>query len=74
MKMTLAELLAKKGIKPVSAVNPTIIVQPTVEKKETFSTSIILDEDQKTAVQLAAAGKSFCIIGKAGTGKTTTER
>ncbi len=74
MKMTLAELLAKKGIKPVSAVNPTIIVQPTAERKETFSTSIILDEDQKTAVQLAAAGKSFCIIGKAGTGKTTTER
>ena len=44
------------------------------EKKEQFSLSIILDEDQQSAVQLAKAGKSFCLIGKAGTGKTTSER
>lgn len=43
-------------------------------KKETFSLSIVLDSDQQDAVDLAKAGKSFCLIGKAGTGKTTSER
>jgi ABC-type oligopeptide transport system ATPase subunit len=30
------------------------------------------DPEQKEAIQLALAGKSFCLIGAAGTGKTTT--
>lgn len=33
---------------------------------------ITLDKDQRTAVKYAVDGKSFCMIGKAGTGKTTT--
>lgn len=33
-----------------------------------------LNEKQLAAVQLGREGKSFCLIGSAGTGKTTTER
>ena len=33
-----------------------------------------LNERQKLAVQLAASGKSFVLIGSAGSGKTTTQR
>lgn len=39
-------------------------------KKESFAMSVVLDEDQQHAVELAESGKSFCLIGKAGTGKT----
>ena len=44
------------------------------EKRESFAMSVVLDEDQQHAVELAESGKSFCLIGKAGTGKTTSER
>lgn len=74
MKLTFQQLLAQKAAQKAEK-NPTIVIVPTqAEKKETFSTDIVLDEDQMHAVELAAAGKSFCLIGKAGTGKTTTER
>lgn len=33
---------------------------------------IVLDSDQRRAVEMAISGKSFVLIGKAGTGKTTT--
>ena len=78
MAMTLAELCAKKGIVLSSQkkkVNPIIrIEEPKSQKDKTFSLDIELDIDQQQAVELALAGKSFCLIGKAGTGKTTTER
>ncbi len=78
MALTLAELCAKKGIILPSAIkktNPTIkIEEPISQKEKTFSLDIELDIDQSQAVELALAGKSFCLIGKAGTGKTTTER
>lgn len=78
MALTLAELCAKKGIVLPSAIkktNPTIkIEEPISQKEKTFSLDIELDIDQSQAVELALAGKSFCLIGKAGTGKTTTER
>ena len=77
--MTWQELLASRGIsipqKSEDTLNKKIVVNPELSQKEkTFSLNIELDEDQNTAVQLALAGKSFCLIGKAGTGKTTTER
>ena len=77
--MTWQELLASRGIaipqKPEDTINKRVVVNPELSQKEkTFSLNIELDEDQNTAVQLALAGKSFCLIGKAGTGKTTTER
>lgn len=44
------------------------------EKKETFSLSITLNKEQLLAKELAFAGKSFCLTGAAGTGKTTAQR
>lgn len=50
-------------------------VDPVVEgQPETFSLNIKLNEKQDLARQTAFAGKSFCLIGAAGTGKTTTQR
>lgn len=43
-------------------------------KGESFSLSIVLNEKQQAAASLADQGKSFCLTGAAGTGKTTTQR
>lgn len=43
-------------------------------KAESFSLSIVLNERQQAAAQLADSGKSFVLTGAAGTGKTTTQR
>lgn len=40
----------------------------------TFSLSIELNTKQLMAKEFALAGRSFCLIGAAGTGKTTTQR
>ena len=39
-----------------------------------FSLNITLNEKQLMAKELAFAGKSFCLVGAAGTGKTTAQR
>lgn len=44
------------------------------EKHETFSLSITLNKEQLLAKELAFAGKTFCLTGAAGTGKTTAQR
>lgn len=44
------------------------------EHQETFSLNIVLNEKQTLAKELAFSGKSFCLIGAAGTGKTTAQR
>lgn len=82
--MTWEELLASRGIKiPTKATavkNPIINITGTEtetsrkQADKTFSLDISLDAEQQSAVELALAGKSFCLIGAAGTGKTTTER
>lgn len=41
---------------------------------ESFAMSVILNEKQLAAKEMAFAGKSFCLIGAAGTGKTTAQR
>lgn len=41
---------------------------------ETFSLDIILNSKQLLAKELAFTGKSFCLVGAAGTGKTTAQR
>ncbi|MGE4259175.1 MAG: ATP-dependent RecD-like DNA helicase [Candidatus Babeliales bacterium] len=51
----------------------------TVEKKfnavgESFALDIVLNEQQLAAKEMGMLGKSFCLIGPAGTGKTTTQR
>ncbi len=50
---------------------------PVIEEKkkhETFSLNISLNKEQLLAKELAFAGKSFCLVGAAGTGKTTAQR
>ena len=47
---------------------------PVSHSKETFSLAIDLNEDQIRASDLALAGQTYCLIGAAGTGKTTTQR
>ncbi len=44
------------------------------KKHETFSNSIVLNEKQLLAKEMAFSGRSFCLIGAAGTGKTTAQR
>lgn len=44
------------------------------EYKGAFSLSISLNKEQLLAKELAFAGKSFCLVGAAGTGKTTAQR
>ena len=44
------------------------------DTKETFSLSVVLNERQLMAKEMALSGKSFCLIGPAGTGKTTAQR
>lgn len=43
-------------------------------KGESFSLTITLNEKQLHAKEMALAGKSYALIGAAGTGKTTTQR
>lgn len=42
--------------------------------QESFSLHIVLNAKQLAAKELAESGKSFALIGAAGTGKTTTQR
>jgi hypothetical protein len=48
---------------------PAAVEQPAIEQKP-----IELNERQQEAVAMALEGKPFCLIGSAGTGKTTTEK
>lgn len=43
-------------------------------KIESFALNIVLNDKQLAAKELAYQGKSFCLIGPAGTGKTTAQR
>jgi len=53
------------------------IGEETIEEKQsnkTFALNIILNDKQQLAKELAFAGKTFCLTGAAGTGKTTAQR
>lgn len=43
-------------------------------KNESFSLSVVLNEEQLAAKEMAFMGKSFALTGAAGTGKTTAQR
>lgn len=45
-----------------------------IGKQESFALSVVLNEEQIIAGELAEQRKSFCLIGAAGTGKTTATR
>jgi len=82
LKEIMAERLNRTEKKEDSLIqnNPAIKLLSTEEKKEepkkheTFSLSIELNEKQLLAKELAFQGKSFCLVGAAGTGKTTAQR
>lgn len=59
---------------PANAVVNTVGTDTSPKKHETFSTNITLNARQLMAKEMAEAGKSFCLIGAAGTGKTSTQR
>lgn len=82
-KKKLAELMAEYNAlvikeeppKPKVEAPPVQQVLPDViQKHETFSLSITLNEKQQLAADMAGKGISFVLTGAAGTGKTTTAR
>lgn len=77
IKRSLAEILAeRKLISSQKKEEEILAVLPKEEEKkqETFSLSISLNEKQILAKELAFSGKTFCLTGAAGTGKTTAQR
>lgn len=69
-----AQLAAKQAAQePVqSAPIPKInVLTEALHPAEVRSTSMSFNNEQLTAIELALQGKSFCLIGAAGTGKTT---
>jgi ATP-dependent exoDNAse (exonuclease V) alpha subunit len=85
VKRSLAEILASKNAITTPATLPSMgaaqiesVIIPSsilqVKKEETFSLSIQLNKEQLLAKELAFNGKSFCLVGAAGTGKTTAQR
>jgi len=87
LKEILAAKAAKQVINQPTPISPTPTIPPippiptpipsippTPEKQETFALNISLNKEQLLAKELAFAGKSFCLTGAAGTGKTTTQR
>lgn len=83
LRRTLKEILAAKkaetserseALDTKQSIPSTLASTIPVSTKESFSLSVALNAQQLMAVDLAFAGKSFCLIGAAGTGKTTTQR
>ena len=82
-KKSLSEILAEKKAKALEALEAAAykelplsqeVKEAFPEKKETFSLAISLNKEQLLAKELAFAGKTFCLTGAAGTGKTTAQR
>jgi len=67
---------AEAGIEPpVTSIDTQLEIEsPEEHQKRVLLTSdaISLNEEQQEAVRLALEGRSFCLIGPAGTGKTST--
>lgn len=81
LKEIIAEKKALTAIKAEGHVEQPLLSQiikgETEEEKQsdkTFALNIILNDKQQLAKELAFAGKTFCLTGAAGTGKTTAQR
>lgn len=59
--------------RPTEQTTTPNVVQESVRKNETFALDIVLNERQQAAVSFAESGKSFVLLGAAGTGKTSSE-
>jgi len=72
----LAELAAEEEMAPEPI--PTELAEAMFKgpagTQESFSLNIVLNDKQLVAKDFAFQGKSFCLIGPAGTGKTTAQR
>lgn len=73
-KLAQQQAETRESYAPPVAITPAEIVASAVEVVEEASNDWQWNEEQKEAIQLARKGKSFVLIGAAGTGKTTTER
>lgn len=74
---TVAESAAILGIQLPEHLAPTTTTGEVESPAKISKHEITFDRlnaEQKQAVEYAIAGKSFCLIGAAGTGKTTTQR
>lgn len=49
-------------------------VSEAIEAAPLLKREVILNENQQKAVSMALSGKSFCLIGAAGTGKSTAQK
>ena len=67
-------LVSSSAAQQIPSVHIPSSTLQTLEKKETFSLNIVLNKQQLLAKELAFNGKSFCLVGAAGTGKTTAQR
>lgn len=76
LKERLAQKLAHARIVQVSELKglPELAPIGSIEYKGAFSLDIELNAEQLLAKEMAFNGKSFCLIGAAGTGKTTAQR
>lgn len=81
LKEIIAEKKALAAIKAEGHVEQSLLSQIIKEEKEeekqsnkTFALNITLNDKQQLAKELAFAGKTFCLTGAAGTGKTTAQR
>jgi len=72
-KEALAPIPNPQSDKPFQSINPSTGYGGT-KKYETFALTIELNAKQLLAAEYAEAGKSFCLTGAAGTGKTTACR
>lgn len=54
--------------------NKAIIIPALTSHGWSYDSSVNWNQEQMNAINAALAGKSFCLIGAAGTGKTTTEK
>jgi ATP-dependent exoDNAse (exonuclease V) alpha subunit len=85
-KRSLKEILEEKkraqqeaaiAMEPPPVLSSEHTIDPLAETEEytgAFSLNITLNEKQLLAKEMALQGKSFCLIGAAGTGKTTAQR
>lgn len=70
----LAKLAAKSAVAASPVPAPTSSLAPVFQPKYFTSKGFPLNQEQSQAVEYAEKGISFCLIGAAGTGKTTTLR
>ncbi len=59
---------------PLPTTFGTKLLEERTQAARNLGESLILNSKQQQACNLALSGKSFCLIGSAGTGKTTTLR